>query len=101
MHVSDICCKAARHINVLIKLHSVLEAHEANMAIHGNFLLSNFKHCPVVRHFCVIKSSPKMLKIQEMTLRFVYKDFVSTYKELLAKGTISRLIFIVTEVYKA
>ncbi len=31
-HVSDICCKAARQINVLSKLHSVLD-HAARLAI--------------------------------------------------------------------
>ncbi len=47
-----------------------------------------------------------MEKIQERTLRFVYKDYVLTYKELLAMGNhsmlyISRIRFIATEVYKA
>ncbi len=46
-----------------------------------------------------------MEKIQERALRFVYKDYVSTYKELLAKCNhnmlyISRIRIIATEVYK-
>ncbi len=44
-----------------------------------------------------------MENIQERALRFVYKDYVSTYKELLAKGNhsmlyISRLRIIATEI---
>ncbi len=47
-----------------------------------------------------------MEKIQESALRFVYKDCVSTYKELLAKGNlgmlyICRIRIIATEIYKA
>ncbi len=47
-----------------------------------------------------------MENIQERAFRFVYKDYVSTYKELLAKGNhgmlyISRIRIIATEVYKA
>ncbi len=47
-----------------------------------------------------------MEKSQERALRFVYKDYVSTYKELLAKGNhsmfyINRIRIIVTELYKA
>ncbi len=45
-------------------------------------------------------------KKSERALKFVYKDYVSTYKELLAKGNhsmlyTSRIIIIATKVYKA
>ncbi len=47
-----------------------------------------------------------MEKIQERALRFVYKDYVSTYKDLLAEGNhsmllISRIRIIATEINKA
>ncbi len=47
-----------------------------------------------------------MENFQERALRFVYKDYVSTYKDLLAKCNhsmlyISRIRIIATEVYKA
>ncbi len=47
-----------------------------------------------------------MEQIQERAIRFVYKDYVSPYKELLAKGNhsmlyISTIRIIATEVYKA
>ncbi len=60
-HVSDICCKAARQINVLSKLHSVLDQ-EAQLVICRNFILSNFNDCPVVWHFRGIKCSQKIEK---------------------------------------
>ncbi len=47
-----------------------------------------------------------MEQIKERASRFVYKDYVSTYKDLLIKGNhnmlyISRIRIIATEVYKA
>ncbi len=47
-----------------------------------------------------------MENIQEKALRLVYKDYVSTYKELFVKGNhsmlyISRIRIIATKVYKA
>ncbi len=76
------------------------------IAIYKTFILSNFNYCPVVWDICGIKYSQKMEIIQERALRFVYKDCVSTYKELLAKGNlgmlyVSRIRIIATEVYKA
>ncbi len=79
---------------------------EARLAIYRNFILSNFNYCPVVCHFCGIKCSQNVDNIQERALRFVYKGYVSTYKDLLAKGNhsmlyISTIRIIATEVYKA
>ncbi len=79
---------------------------EARLAIYRNFILSNFNYCPVVCHFCGIKCSQNVDNIQERALRFVYKGYVSTYKDLLAKGNhsmlyISRIRVIATEFYKA
>ncbi len=105
-HIFYICCKATRQINVLSKLHSVLDQ-ESRLAIYRNFILSNFNYCPVVWHFCGIKRSQKMTKMHRRALRFVYTDYVATYKELLAKGNHSMLLYIsrkriiATEVYKA
>ncbi len=101
-----ICCRAARQINVLSKLPSVLDQ-EALLSIYRTFILSNFNYCPVVWHLCGIKCSQKMeKKNQETALRFVYKDYVSTYKELMATSNhgmlyISRIGIIAIEVYKA
>ncbi len=103
-HVSDVCCKVARQINVLTKLHSVLDR-EAVIAIYSNFMFSNFNYFPVVWYFWGIQCSQTMQRPEERTLRFGYKDFVSIYTELLAKGNhsilyINKLRSIATEIYK-
>ena len=103
-HVSDICRKAARQLNVLKHVHQNFKE-ETRMMIYRSFILSNFNYCPIVWHFCGIQNTRKMEKIQERALRFVYKDFTSTYDQLLKKGTcdmlyVSRLKMMAVEVYK-
>ncbi len=54
-----ICCKAERQINVLTKLHSVLDEQDRLAIVWHNTL---------VWHFCGIKCSQKMKKIQEIKI---------------------------------
>ncbi len=53
--------------------------------IYNTFILSNFNYCPIIWHFCGQVSSKKIEKIQEKALRFMLKDQISTYEELLEK----------------
>ncbi len=47
--------------------------------------MSNFNYCPIIWHFCGKLSSKKIEKIQERALRFMLKDQISTYEQLLEK----------------
>ncbi len=54
---------------------------------------------------CGIKNTRKIEKIQESALRFVFRDFESSYNDLLRKGNtemlyIKRLKGMATEIYK-
>ena len=105
LHVSNICRSAARQLNVLKRLHNVLDQ-KSKLAIYKSFILSNFNYCSVVWHFCGVANSKKIEKIQERALRFVYKDFSSSYNDLLEKGDhsmlyIKRLRYMAVEVYKS
>jgi hypothetical protein len=42
-------------------------------------------------HFCTEKNSKKLEKVQERALRFVYKDYNSSYEELLHKAKVPSL----------
>ena len=104
-HVFSICQKAARQLNVLKRLHRYLN-YDSRLVIYRSFIMSNFNYCPLIWHFCSIDQSRLMEKIQERALRFVYRDFTSSYKQLLLKGDhqmlyISRLRTMAVEVYKA
>ena len=81
-HVSTLCKKASKQVSVLQRLSYFLDL-ESRKTIYRTFILSNFNYCPVVWVFTSKKSMNKIAKIQERALRFVLKDYVSSYEELL------------------
>ncbi len=104
-HITLICKKSARQLNVLRKFSHILDS-DARMTVYKSFILSNFNFCPLIWHFCGIGNTRKLEKIQKRALRFVLQDFTSSYSELLQKANmptlyLSRLRQIATEVYKA
>ena len=76
-HTSNIYKKAARQINVLLRLSKYLST-ETKILIYKSFIRSNFNYCPLVWHFCSKTSSDKMEKLQFRALRLVYNDFNSS-----------------------
>ena len=62
-HVSNICRKAARQINVLLRIGKHLSV-ETKILIYKSFIESNFNNCPLVWHFCSKSSTAKMEKLQ-------------------------------------
>ena len=83
-HISEICKKSARQLNVLKRIGRYLNK-LGRLTIYYSFILSNFNFCPVTWHFCSEKNTKKMEKIQERALRFIYNDYVLNYEELLEK----------------
>ena len=84
LHISDICKKAARQINVLCRPSRYLST-ETKLLIYKSFVRSNFSYCPLVWHFCSKSSTDKMEKLQYRALRLVYSDFISSYEDLLKR----------------
>ena len=76
-HVSDICRKAARQINVLLRIGKYLSL-ETKILIYKSFIKSNFNYCLLVWHFCSKRSSDKLEKLQFRALRLVFNDFSSS-----------------------
>ena len=104
LHVSNICKKAARQINVLLRLSKFLTT-ETKILIYKSFIKSSFNFCPLVWHFCSKTSSAKMEKLQYRALRLVFNDFDSSYETLLERVNmptlhISRIRLIAVETFK-
>ena len=104
LHISKICKKAAKQINVLLRLSKFLST-ETKVLIYKSFIRSNFNYCPLVWHFCSKTSSKKMEKLQYRALRLVFNDFVSSYESLLDRVNmptlhISRIRLIANETFK-
>lgn len=103
-HISEICKKASRQLNVLKRIGKYLNK-LGRLTIYYSFILSNLNYCPLTWHFCSEKNTIKMEKIQERALRFVYDNYTCSYEELLNLSKlpslkVRRLRSIAIETYK-
>ena len=89
-HISDICKKASRQLNVLKRIGRHL-CKLGKLNVYYSFILSNFNYCPLVWHFCGETNTKKIEKIQERALRFIYSDHSSSYDSLLVKSHLPSL----------
>ena len=98
------CKKAAKQINVLRRLSSLLSP-ISKLKIFNSFINSNFNYCPIVYNTFTKQSSRIKEKLYERALRFVFNDFDSPYDSILCKSekdslTLSKLKNIAEQVYK-
>jgi hypothetical protein len=77
-HISKICKKASRQLNVLKRIGKLL-TRLGKLTIYYSFNMSNFNYCPLVWHFCGEVNTKKVEKIQERALRFIYEDYLASY----------------------
>ena len=98
-HVSEICAKASQQLNAVIRIRKCLTYYQ-------RFIIYDcFSFCPIVWHYCSVKSTRKMENIQKRALRFLTDDKLSNYTELLQKTkipslTLQRLKYIAIEIFK-
>ena len=88
--ITNMCKKAARQLNVLLRLSKFLSA-ENKILIYKSFIRSNFNYCPLVWHFCSKTNSDKLEKLQHRALRITFNDFSSNYETLLKKADMPTL----------
>ena len=104
-HIDTICRKASRQLNVLRRFKGTFQLQELK-TIYQAFIMSNFNYCPIVWHFCSVKSMRKMEKIQERAVRLMYDDTTTPYQTLLTKHDlktlhVQRIKTIAMEVFKS
>ena len=90
-HVSAICKKAGKQLNVLIRLSHVIDK-QSKMLLYNTFIKSHFQFCSLVWHFCNHMNIFKMEKIQQRALQQVCLDYDSTYVDLLESTCTSPLL---------
>lgn len=83
-HISDMCIKAGRQLNVLKRIGRYLNL-TCRRTIYYAFIRSVLNFCPLVWHFCSKKNQYKVERLNSRALRFVYQDFNSSYEDLLKK----------------
>ena len=62
-------------------------------AVHHSYIASNFTYCPLIWHFCGRTNDAKLGKIQERSLRILFKEDTSPYEDLLPNTGLSTLLF--------
>ena len=80
-HISQLCVKAGRKINVLSRLCCSLTT-EAKLLLIQASILSHFNFCSGIWHYCSMRGLRKIEKLQYKALKHVYNDFKSSYTDL-------------------
>ena len=104
VHVSNMCNKADRQLNVLQRLRGSL-GYSSRLSIYKSFIMSNFNYCPMVWMLTSTSLLSKLEGIQKRALRFVLDNYTSDYVELLDKEnvpgmTMMAMRYLSIEVYK-
>ena len=81
-HLSKVCDKASQKLNAVAGISSNMNINQRKRIMRA-FISSQFGYCPFTWFFCSWKINNRMKRIQERALRIVYKDYVSTFAQLL------------------
>ena len=81
-HVSSLCKKASQELNGLSRIASCTTFDQRRLILNS-VITSHFSYCPIVRMFHSRKLNERINHILERNLRIVYKDFNSSFQELL------------------
>ena len=66
-HISAICKKAAKQLNVLKRLDSLLNISQRKV-LAQSFILANLNYCPAVWHFVQLKTNTKLKKYKNAVI---------------------------------
>ena len=88
-HLSKVCDKVSQKLNALARISSYMNINQRKRIMRA-FISSQFGYCPLVWFFCSRKINNRINRIQERALRIVYKDYVSTFAQLLEKDRKAR-----------
>ena len=104
IHVKSICNKANLKLHALSRISSFMSTIQRKVIMKA-FILSQFNYCPLVWMFHSRELNNRINRIHERSLRLAYRDYFSSFQELLIKdGSVTihnkNLQILVTEVYK-
>ena len=61
-----------------------LRTFDRERIISKAFFESQFKYCPLIWMFCIIRANNRINKLHEQALRLVYDDYETSFSDLLA-----------------
>ena len=80
--VANICRKICQKVAVLKLMRDVLPF-EIRKNIYMSFFVAHFEYCAQTLHFCNKSSAGKLEKVNERSVRFVFRDQHTNYEEFL------------------
>ena len=81
-HVTALCKKASKKLSALTRLAKILPFNRLRILIKS-FFDSQFSYCPLIWMFINRGTNHRINRLQERSLRILYKDDVSTFEERL------------------
>ena len=98
------CKKASQKLNALSRIASCMTFDQRRLILNS-FITSHFSYCAIVWMFHSRKLNERINHIHERALRIVYKDFNSSFQELLIEDNSlnihhRNLQKLVTEIFK-
>ena len=89
-HVDSLCKKASQKLNALARMISSLKFKQRKLLLNA-FITAQFSYASVIWMFHSRKLNNRINQIPERALRLVYKDYTSTFDELLLKDNSFRI----------
>ena len=83
-HVSSLCKKASQKLHTLTRIANYMDLSKRR-TLMKTFVISQFNYCPLVWMFHSRKLNNRINSIHERALRITYKDYKSSFNELLQK----------------
>ena len=84
-HVSNLCKKASQKLHAIARISSYLNKNKLKLIMNA-FFSSQFGYCPLVWMFHDRRYNNKINCLLERMLRIVYKNYKSSFAELLSEG---------------
>ena len=83
-HLKTLCKKVNQKISALARIAGILPFQKRHILLK-TFIESQFSYCPLIWMFCSCTMNKKINRIHERALRIVYRDYESTFEDLLKK----------------
>ncbi len=84
IYVESLCKKASQKLHGLSRVSKYMTFEQRKTIMHS-FILAHFGYCPLVWMFHSRELNNKINKIHQRSLRIVYQDHKSSFKDLLSK----------------
>jgi len=83
-HLKTLCKKVNQKVSALARIAGILPFQKRHILLK-TFIESQFAYCPLIWMFCSCTMNNKINRIHERALRIVYRDYESSFEDLLTK----------------